>query len=61
MSCTFWNMRRRLRAQKHNEKIITDLATAQAAEKQEDKSVEKAVTGNDKRTGRKPKVGDSSN
>ena len=61
MSCTFWNMRRRLRAQKQNKKIITDLATAQAEEKQADKPTEKAVTGNDKRTGRKPKNGDSSN
>lgn len=35
MSCTFWNMRRRLRAQKQTEKVIADIATAQAKEKQE--------------------------
>lgn len=56
MSCTFWNMRRKLRAQqKQKEKVITDLAAAQTAETEE-----KAVTANDnKRTGRKAKAGDS--
>lgn len=36
MSCSFWNMRRRLKAQKNNDKVITDIATAQAKEKQEE-------------------------
>lgn len=41
MSCTFWNMRRRLKAQQANDKII---ATAQANEKAEEKAkVEKAI------------------
>lgn len=44
MSCTFWNMRRRLKAQQNNDKIITDIATAQADEKAEEKAkAEKAV------------------
>ncbi len=58
MSCTFWNMRRRLRQQLGieravaEEKIVADIATAQAAEK--------AVTTDDnKRTGRKSKAGNS--
>lgn len=34
MSCTFWNMRRRLKAQKRNEKVIANIAAAQAEEKQ---------------------------
>ena len=38
MSCTFWNMRRRLKAQQANDKIITDIATAQANEKAEEKA-----------------------
>lgn len=41
MSCTFWNMRRRLRAQKKTDKVIVDIASAQAKEKQE--TVEKPV------------------
>lgn len=36
MSCTFWNMRRRLKAQQQEkDKVITNLATAQAKEKAE--------------------------
>ena len=33
ISASFWNMRRRLKAQKQNDKVITDLAKAQAEEK----------------------------
>lgn len=61
MSCSFWNMRRRLRAQKQKDEIITNLAAAQTEEKATTEAEEKAVTDNDnKRTGRKPKARDSS-
>ena len=56
MSCTFWNMRRRLKAQAaQKDKIITDIAAAQAKEKAvEKKPKETAVKKDDnKRTGRK--------
>ena len=35
MSCSFWNMRRRLRAQQQSEKVITDIAVAQTKGKAE--------------------------
>ena len=63
MSCSFWNMRRRLRAQQQkDDSVIVDIATAQAEEKAAvSEAEEKAVTENaNKRTGRKPKVGNSS-
>lgn len=45
MSCTFWNMRRRLRAQaKKKDKVVVDIATAQAEEK---KPTKKAGAKND--------------
>ena len=47
MSCSFWNMRRRLKAQKGNDKVVVDIATAQAEEKTaktEEKPVEQAKT-----------------
>ena len=52
MSATFWNLRRRLRAQKQTDKIITDIASAQAAEKQETakKPAKKGGAKNDKAT-----------
>lgn len=37
MSCSFWNMRRRLKAQQNTDKVITDIAKAQAEEKAEEK------------------------
>lgn len=38
MSCTFWNMRRKLKAQQaQKEKVIVDLATAQKDEKKASK------------------------
>lgn len=53
MSCTFWNMRRRQRVIKLAEQTVKKPDT-DAAEKQETKE---AVNDNaDKRTGRKPKV-----
>lgn len=54
MSCSFWNMRRRLRKQmnekaKNEEKVIADIATAQKEVKQARKPTEKrAVNKNDK-------------
>lgn len=61
MSCSFWNMRRRLRAQKQKDTIITNLAAAQAEEKATTEAEEKAVTDSDnKRTSRKAKTRDSS-
>lgn len=52
MSCTFWNMRRRLRAQKAKEQeaeaVVAENEKAETPEK-------KAVVENDKRSGRKPK------
>lgn len=61
MSCSFWNMRRRLRAQKQKDAIITNLAAAQAEEKATTEAEEKAVTDSDnKRSSRKAKTRDSS-
>lgn len=55
MSCTFWNMRRRLKAQKKTDKIIANLAETQKAEKAEvpkaeNKSAKKGGVKNDGRT-----------
>ena len=55
ISASFWNMRRRLKAQKQTEKVITDIATAQAAEKSAqaaEKPKKKAGGKNDKSTSR---------
>lgn len=61
MSCSFWNMRRKLRAQKQKDEIITNLAAAQAEEKATTEAEKKAVAESaNKRTSRKSKVGDSS-
>lgn len=44
MSCTFWNMRRRLKAQAaQKDRIITNVAEAQAAEKKEEPVSEKVT------------------
>lgn len=54
MSCSFWNMRRRLRKQlnekaQEEEKVTTDIATAQKQVKQARKpTTKKAVNKNDK-------------
>lgn len=50
ISATFWNMRRRLRAQKQAEKAIADIASSQAEEKQEQakKPIKKAGGKRDK-------------
>ena len=48
MSCTFWNMRRKLKAQQKADKVIVDIAAAQAQAKQEKKPTKKAGAKNDK-------------
>lgn len=54
MSCSFWNMRRRLRKQlnektKDEEKVTTDIATAQKEVKRARKpTAKRAVNKNDK-------------
>ena len=56
MSCSFWNMRRKLKAQQRTDKIIADIATAQANEKADNTAVKKpkkAGAKNDSRASKK--------